>query len=738
MKILVIVESPSKCKKIEGYLNSAFPNHKFKCMASVGHIMNLSKRNGVEINNGFKPNFIPITDKKKVIQGLKQNARYYEKILVATDPDREGEKIAYDIYDILGLNVHDKIRMVFNEITKKGVTNGFNNLKRIDLDLVFAQIARRVLDRLLGFGLSGITMKEVQRGASVGRVLSPTTKIIYDREKEIENSESNSEYPVYGDFTNKKYDLEDCTLDKLFLTKDEVLNFMKRVKKSTFSIEDIKIMDKKSNPSLPFITSTVNQASPYSVKKTTKILQTLYQKGHITYIRTDSTLLSDDAVKMIAGHITDTFGKANLQVRNKKKKVKNAQEAHECIRPTKMVETITGLDNDHRKLYELIYKRTVASQMKPYEFKHYEIIIKSTKSKYKFMADIDIPIKYGWKMVYKELLQKMKVEKKQDLKLLKVVNKGDKLEYTKIFSKERIKYKYPRYTESRLVKKLEELGIGRPSTYMTAVTNIQTKQYVKKGMNQGESKMVDLLEMTPTEITENQVEIFTNSDYGKMILTELGEKITDYLGDNFDMLIDYNLTARMEEDLDKVASGNIKWDEVVKKYYSIVSGDIDKKKKSFKRQKGGDDGKSYMEKNRNKIGEYKGKDIYSFFSRWGPRITIGEPGAKETKYITPENGIVVNELTIEQAIEQIEKNQPKKVGKYKGKDIIILKGRYGFYIKYGTENVGIHYTYKRKNPLELTLEECVDCIKRYAIKKTDKKSVSKKPRKNKKNENKKK
>ena len=735
MRFLIIVESPSKCKKIEGYLKAAFPKHSFKCIASVGHFMTLSKRNGIDMKT-FKPKFIPSSDKKKVITNLKFYGSKYpkEQILIATDMDREGEKIAYDLYELFKIEKGADNRMVFNEITKKGLTKAFNNLKQLDLNLVNAQIARRVLDRLLGFGISGITMNEVQQGASAGRVISPTTRIIYDREKDIENATDNSSFPIYGNFQHKDYDLESCRLSKNFDTKEEVLKYFKKIQKSVYKIKDIKTTKKKSNPSVPFITSTVNQASPYSVKKTTKLLQDLYQKGHITYIRTDSTVISKDAMELISGHIKEIYGNKYLKVRGAKKKVKGAQEAHECIRPTKMKPVIDGLESDHQKLYSLIFRRTIASQMKEYEYTQYTINISISNVKEIFKTTIDIPIEYGWKLVYKELVEKMKIDKTNDEILLSKIKKGDLLNYIKIYTQEKFQNKYPRYTESKLVKKLEDLGIGRPSTYMMAVTRIQDKQYVKKGQNQGEAKQVDYIEMTPNTLNASTVEIITNSDYNKMILTTLGDKITSYLDKNFNMLIDYNFTANMEKDLDNVAKGNEKWENIVKKYYSMVSRKINSRKKKIMENKKAGGEQTYNEKNRELLGKHKNKEIYKFFSRWGPRIVIGEPGDKNAKYITPEKGIIVDDIDLEKAIQIIKDNEPIIIGKYRGEKIILSKGRYGFYLKVGKSNYGIGYKYKKKNPKELTEEEALDCIKSYQEwkKNKSKKKVKKDKKKDKK------
>ena len=712
VKYLLIVESPSKCKKIESYLKSAFPQHSFKCIASVGHFMTLSKKNGIDIDNNFKPNFIESIDKKKVIKNIKSFGKKYKKenILIATDMDREGEKIAYDLYKLLKIDLDGNNRMVFNEITKKGLINAFNNIKKLDKNQVNAQIARRVLDRLLGFGISGITMKEVQRGASAGRVLSPTTKIIYDREEEIKNSIDNSDYTIYGDFenVNKKYSLNLCNLSLKFNTKDKVLELFKMIQKSTYKIKKIKKTKKISNPPLPFITSTINQVSPFSIKKTTKLLQDLYQKGHITYIRTDSTIISKDALDMISKDIKTKFGDKYLKIRENKKKVKGAQEAHECIRQTKMVPLINDLENDHQKLYTLIYQRTIASQMKEYEYNQNLITIYISKSKHTFQTTIDIPIDFGYKLVYQELIKKMKLKKKQDKKILKSIKKDDILKYIKIYTQEKFHNKYPRYSESKLVKKLEELGIGRPSTYMMAVTKIQDKQYVTKGTSQGESKMVNSIIMTKDSIKDEKVEILANSNYNKMILTPLGEKITEYLDNNFDMLVDYNFTATMEKDLDLVSKGTENWVNVVKKYYTSASKKIETKKKEMKNTPNDD-----KSKNVTLLGTYEDKEVYTFISKWGPRIVLGEPGSKGAKYITPQPGIILDNINLQNAIEIINNQKPVSIGKYKGNDMFLTKGPYGHYIKCNNKNYSIHYKYKKKEPRELTEEDALDCISKH-------------------------
>lgn len=733
VRYLIIVESPSKCKKIEGYLKKAFPSDSFKCIASVGHFMTLSKRNGIDLKNNFEPKFIEDINKKKVIANLKSYASKYKKenILIATDMDREGEKIAYDLYKLLKLDLDANNRMVFNEITERGLKRAFNNLKQLDQPLVNAQVARRVLDRLLGFGVSAVTMNEVQRGASSGRVISPTTRIIYDREKEISEAKDNSDFTVYGDFKNKSYDLEHCKLSKVFDTKEEILKYFKKIQKSKYKIKDIKSKKKTSNPPIPFITSSVNQASPFSVKKTTKLLQDLYQKGHITYIRTDSSVISDDALKLISGYIEKTFDKKDLKIRTKKKKkVKGAQEAHECIRPTKMKSYIDGLESDHQKLYSLIFKRTIASQMKEYEYTEWTITISISKVKETFSIKLELPIDFGWKKIYKELIQKMKIEMETDKSLLKKIKKGDNLEYIKIYTQEKYHNKYPRYTESRLVKKLEDLGIGRPSTYMMAVTRIQDKQYVEKGTSQGELKKVDYVEMTPNSIKDSQVEIMSNSNMNKLIITELGKDLTEYLGKNFDTIIDYNFTANMEDDLDKIAKGEKVWYNVVKEHYGKMDKQIKNKKRKI--QKGGEDSKTFKEKNRRLLGENNGKEIYAFISRWGPRIVIGEPGSKDAKYITPQKGIRLDKITLKDALDIISDNQPIILGKYRNKDMILSKGRYGYYIKCGESNYSISFKYKKKNPRELSEEEALDCIKSYNDWKEKKKNEPKSTKKYKK------
>ena len=726
VKYLIIVESPSKCKKIEGYLKKAFPKDSFKCIASVGHFMTLSKINGIDLENNFTPKFIYDSKKDKVIKNLRFYGAKYSKenILIATDMDREGEKIAYDLYKLLKIDLDATNRMVFNEITERGLKRAFNNLKKLDQPLVNAQIARRVLDRLLGFGVSAVTMNQVQRGASSGRVISPTTRIIYDREKEIREAKDNSNFTVYGDFKNKEYDLEHCKLSKVFLTKEEVLSYFKKIQKSKYKIKDIKSKKKLSNPPIPFITSSVNQASPFSVKKTTKLLQDLYQKGHITYIRTDSSVISEDALKMISGYIEKAFDKKDLKIRTqKKKKVKGAQEAHECIRPTKMTPFITTLESDHQKLYSLIFKRTIASQMKEYEYREWTITISISKVKETFITKLEIPIDFGWKKVYKELLEKMKIEMENDKILLKKMKKGDILNYIKIFTQEKYHNKYPRYTESRLVKKLEDLGIGRPSTYMMAVTRIQDKQYVEKGTSQGEPKKVDYIEMLPNSINYSQVEIMSNSNLNKLIITDLGQDLTEYLDKNFNTMIDYNFTANMEKDLDKIAKGEMIWYNVVKEHYGKMEKDIKKKKKQI--QKGGGDNQSYKEKNRRLLGEHNNKEIYAFISRWGPRIVIGEPGSKEAKYITPQKGIRLDKITLKDALGIISDNKPIILGKYRNKDMILSKGRYGYYIKCGESNYSISFKYKKKNPRELTEIEALDCIKSYKDWKEKKKDEEK-------------
>jgi DNA topoisomerase-1 len=660
MKILIIVESPSKCKKIEKYLNESFKEHSFKCVASVGHIKKLSVQNyGVDVSNNFKPNFIIDSKKKKAIGNIKKNAKWADKIVLAADLDAEGERIAFDVASILKLNLNENNRMIFNEITKNALKESFENLTKINQDLVNAQTARRVLDRLIGFKISEITRKNVYRGASAGRVLSVTTKLVKEREDEVLKKDNINEFYITGNFEHKKYKLLDTSFNEVLDNKTNIQNILEKLKISTYNISNIEQKSHKSKPSPPFITSTINQASPYSIKKTSAILQKLYQGGHITYIRTDSTNLSVDAREMIKKYILDKYSNKYYKDRKYGKKIKGAQEAHECIRPTDLQFNSNKLEHDSKVIYDLIFKRTIACLMSDYLYKSKTIKVDISELKNNYFEKKLIKNEFlGWKIIYKG------EDVIDDDKIYKTVKTNDTVNYIDIIANEKYKSKTGRFTESSLVKKLEDLGIGRPSTYSLAVSNIQDKGYVVKHNIEGNPVKTNKYILKNNNIQITEEEQIINAENNKLQITELGKFVTEYLDINFDKMMTYSFTAQTETDFDKIKQKKLKWQNVVKKYYNDLEKIYNKLKentldKKFSKKKT-DDNNGF--KKYEIIGKYRNKKVMTFQSKWGPRIVYGDFGKKTTQYfqIPKEINKTLEEFTIDDFKQLIKLNKKIK------------------------------------------------------------------------------
>jgi DNA topoisomerase-1 len=734
-KFLVIVESPSKCQKIENYLNESFKNYTFKCIASVGHIMNLPRKKlSVDVEDGFKPDFsiIPDENNLKTVNSIKALSRKYKNIILATDQDREGERIAFDLATLLKLDIKDKNRMVFNEITKPAICNAFNNLKTINKRYVDSQTARRVLDRLIGYKISDLTMREVQKRASAGRVLSVTTRIIYDRRNEIDKHIEEFEFITKGNFkTVAKHILSDCDLNKKYKDKKKIVSFLKKIQKSDFYVGSITSKEKQSKPPAPFITSTINQASPYSVRKTTQILQSLYQSGLITYIRTDSTTISKDFQKKILDFVDTKYGKKYVESREYTKKIKGSQDAHECIRPTDIEKKSSEIKiSDNRKLYDIIWKRTVASQMSDYIYNSKTIKINIKKYKDFFTKICNETIFDGWKKLY------MVADDKKQILICKTIKENEKLKMESITSKQTYSKPIGRFTEGALIKKLENLGIGRPSTYGGSVSNMIYKNYVNKGSVEG--KEVDSLSITVTPKTLNEkiTKEVIGSENNRLILTPLGNEITVYMLKNFPDIMDYNYTSNIENDLDIIADGNKIWNtDVVEKYYNTFMPTVTKLKTSYYENR-----KKCKESSgcsdRFLIGEYNGKNLYRFSSKWGPRVRYGEFGEDDTQYLPVTPGTLLSDLTVDDAISFF----PKNVGNYLRHPIMLhhSSGKSAFYIKYNGSNYPLHWDYKKKLKDDISKGDCVKSIKSYLEykekkekkeKKEEKKNIDKKEKK---------
>ena len=705
MKYLVVVESPSKIKKIQKILNETFPIHTFIVAASVGHITELSKiKKGVDIKNNFKPNWIESKDKKKVIQNLKTLKTQVDKVLLATDLDTEGEKIAYDIAIILKLNFNDKNRLIFNEITTKALKKSFENPITINMNLVHSQFARRILDRLIGFEISGITAKEIQRGCSAGRVLSITTKLIHDREKELLENIGNSNHEIYGNFKNENYELNDTVYQQIYDTEEKLELEMKKLQNSKFTINNIKYTNQCSSPPVPFITSTITQASPYSIRQTTSLLQKLYQKGHITYIRTDSTRMSDSAVNMIRKYIIEKYDKNMYQYRTFNKKIKGAQEAHEAIRPTNISMNMDRISNQQEKnIYKLIWQRSVACLMADSKYILNDILIDVSETEIKFRKKISKYTFLGWKAIYSSMN-----ELNKDAFCIENIQDGDKLDYTYIHSVQRYNSSIGRYTESKLINTLEKLGIGRPSTYSSAVTNIQNKNYVQKGNIKGNDVLSLTVVLKNDKISKRYFNETINSEKNRLLITNLGKKVTKFLDEKFDTIMNYNFTSDIELELDKIQKAEIVWYDTVKTYYNMFHPQVVENKERLKKNK-------KDKKENSLIGCYKNKNFYRAQTQYGPRVIYGEKKDKDVLYLTPIKNSLLENITIEDAIKLL----PHSVGSYKDKDITLHFSR-NLYIKYNGSNYPLPWYIANKKKEYITL---VDAI--YAINEFDKKKKMK-------------
>lgn len=711
MKYLVIVESPSKCKKIQKYLNELFPNHSFIVKASVGHITKLALGGvgnmGIDFENNYEPNFIIDPKKKNVVSELVKESKKVDKILIATDLDYEGAKIGYDVAKKLKLNLNENNRIIFNEITKNALKNAFENPQPLDMNMVYSQYARRVLDRLIGFQLSGITAKKIQSGASSGRVLSSTTQIIYDKEKEIENKSLEFNYIIYGNFKSNKYNLNDCIYNKEHDYKDleKIKKLFKKFKNSDFNICNIIEKDEVSYPPKPFITSTINQSSPYSLKKTSVILQKLYQKGWITYIRTDSFKMSEQAKGMVKKYVLEEYGQDYFQYRKfDSKKVKGSQEAHECIRVTNINKNPDEVsDSSEKKIYKMIWIRTLQCLMSNGMFNSKSLKINVSKTKKHFTKKLNKYYFLGFKIVDSSL-----EELNKDVKYYDNVKENDKLEYIKIKTDIKIKSNGVHYNESKLVKKLEQLGIGRPSTYSKTIENIQNKYYVEKKNIDGIKMDISNLILENNQILqEDKIQEF-NGEKNKLVITELGIKITKFLQEHFTLIMDYEFTSQVESDLDKISNNEKIWHEVVDHYYKILEPEIKKMKEEIKKERKNNP----KDKKDNLIGEHNSKNFYRFKSKWGPRIVYGEIGAKDTLYLNLKKGKSMSKHTLKDCIELL----PRILGKYKNKDIIIMEAK-SVYLKVGKDNYPLHYKYKKKEKNEIKLEDALESIKLFIEKK---------------------
>ncbi len=701
---LVIVESPAKAKTIEKFLGQDY-----LVKSSYGHIRDLSKSDfGVDIENGYKPDYIVSKDKKDVVKELKDLAASAKMVWLASDEDREGEAIAWHLYDVLGLSEENTRRIVFHEITKEAIQKAVKNPRKIDYNLVNAQQARRILDRLVGFELSPVLWRKVKPSLSAGRVQSVAVRVLVEREREIFGFVPVTSYRVTALFTvvddkGKHTDLK-SELSRRFETFEETKAFVEQCKDAKFVVSQVEKKPMTKSPAAPFTTSTLQQEASrklgFSVSQTMSVAQKLYEAGKITYMRTDSVNLSDMALNMAATQIADKMGEAYVHTRQYKTKAKGAQEAHEAIRPTYLdKETVSGTGAE-QKLYELIWKRTIASQMSNAKLEKTIIHIDAGDTGERFVATGEI-IKFdGFLKVYIESTDSEKDHDDSKDVLIPPMNKGDELEMQNIEARQRWSQKPPRYTEASLVRKLEELGIGRPSTYAPTISTIQQRGYVEKEEREGVERIYRHILLENDELTVSDRTEITGAERNKLFPTDIGMVVNDFLVKYFESVVSFDFTAKVEKEFDEIALGNIVWNESIddfyKPFHKIVEDTLEQSEKSTGERILGSDPAT-------------GKQVSVRIGRFGPLAQIGESTEDESdkpRFASLRKGQHIETITIEEALELFK--LPRTLGQFEDKDVVIGIGRFGPYIRHNSKFVSLKKGVD--DPLEIDLETAITRI----------------------------
>ena len=689
-KNLVIVESPAKAKTIEKFLG---PDYVVK--SSIGHIRDMTKKDmGVDIENNFQPTYAISADKKKVVADLKKSVKIATKIFLATDEDREGEAIAWHLQQALSL-AEDTPRIVFHEITKGAITDAINNPRTIDTDLVNAQQARRIIDRLVGFEISPVLWRKISGARSAGRVQSPVVRIVVEREREISAHSSSSSHKVKANLANSSNELLEVKLSLDFKSKDEALSFAENVLLAELKVNSVETKPSKRSPKAPFITSTLQQEASqklgFSVKQTMSIAQNLYREGAITYMRTDSLNLSETAITAAQEVIVSKFGSEFHQARRYKTNSSGAQEAHEAIRPTDLTKpSILGLDDQSTKLYSLIYKRTLASQMSDAQLQKTKININISNRSEHFIADGEVLSFAGFLEVYDYMAA--------EDKLLPEVSKGDLLTLVDLASKESFSRAKPRFTEASLVKEIEQMGIGRPSTFATMITTVQDRNYVVKETREGVQRDYQLIEIEDGVISESIQTETTGAEKNKLFPTNVAYLLVDFLVKNFSNIIGYEFTANLESDFDLIAEESKPWAGVIRDFYEPFHAQIELAKDISRDETHG----------KRDLGEdpVSGKPVSVRFGRYGAFAQIGHQDDEEKPtFSSLRTGQDIENITLAEAIELFK--MPRTVGETAdGETIKANYGRFGPYIQYGKKYVSL----KEISPEEVTLEEALELI----------------------------
>ena len=701
---LVIVESPAKAGTIQKFLGSDFI-----VKSSYGHIRDLQDSSlSIDIENGFTPQYVIPADKKKVVSELKKAAKDASVVWLASDEDREGEAISWHLFETLGLKKENTRRIAFHEITKPALLDAIENPREIDMSLVNAQQARRVLDRLVGFELSPVLWRKIQPKLSAGRVQSVALRLIVDREREILAFKNEQYYKVEAVFhpegTNEKT-LVKATLDRRFPDLESAKEFLQRCIGAEFSVSDIEKKEGNRFPAAPFTTSTLQQDAArklrFSVSQTMNIAQKLYEHGLITYMRTDSTNLSALAINTAKKFICENYGEEYSKVRQYKTKAKGAQEAHEAIRPTYIENTTIEGTPQEKKLYELIWKRTVASQMADARMLRTDISVSSDKGEEKFSVQASQVLFDGFLKLYIESTDDPQQD--DEMVILPEMNIGDRMIENGITASCKFTSAPSRYTDASLIKKLEELEIGRPSTYAPTITTLtKARGYVVKGDKQGEKHDVTNLTLSNGKIKSSVKTETIGSEKGRLLPQDIGIIVTDYLTGNFEDIMNYNFTAEVEKDFDKIAKGELEWNSLIAQFYNPFHKKIEETLSN----------KEYNHISREiGIDPKDGQMLVARFGQYGPYVQKGDGESKQYASLAP--GQLIESITLEEALKLFE--LPRNVGQHNGIDIICTKGRFGPYIKYGDKNVSLP---RGTDPLKVDLSTCVEIIENSLNKKT--------------------
>ena len=710
-KNLVIVESPAKAKTIEKFLGNDY-----KVMSSYGHIRDLKKKDfSIDVDDNYKPIYEIPADKKELVKQLKSESKKADMVWLASDEDREGEAIAWHLYEVLGLTPEKTKRIVFHEITKDAILHAIENPRTIDLDRVNAQQARRVLDRIVGFELSPVLWKKIKPALSAGRVQSVAVRLIVEREKEIKNFKAEEYYRVVAllHTANSQQPIR-AELSKRLPDKASAMAFLESCKDATFSISDLTVKPVKKSPAAPFTTSTLQQEASrklgFPVSLTMMVAQKLYEAGHITYMRTDSVNLSTLALGTIKQEITNSLGENYYKHRNYHTTSKGAQEAHEAIRPTYIAHHEISGTAQEKRLYDLIWKRTIATQMADAVIEKTTVEVSISARKEKFVATGEVVKFDGFLHVYMESNDDEDESAVDDGRLPKM-EAGETLSLERVDATQRFTQQPPRYSEASLVKKLEELGIGRPSTYAPTISTIQNRDYVEKGEKEGTKHDFCVLTLKDGAIGESKKTESVGSEKNKLIPTDVGMVVNDFLMDYFPDIMDYNFTANVEEKFDHIAEGQTKWNDEISAFYKVFHPEVDKITNLRLEHKVGERVLGTDPKT--------GKEVSVKIGRFGPLVQLGSTDSEDKpQFASLLKGQSVADITLEEALKLFE--LPRTIGEYEGETVTAAIGRFGPYVKHGKMYVSIP---KTLTPQAITLDEAITLIKSKA--EADKKRVVK-------------